>query len=119
MKIEVGMYCYNKTNRKLGIGEIISFQRNNNVNVRYKNDIELVSIGNLIASYNIIDLIDEDDYIRLDGRGIAYFQVVKTPYNKLAIDDRSWNELEDFENDEIIAIITKEQMKSMEYKVGE
>lgn len=31
MELEVGMYCYNKTNRKLGIGKIIDFQRNNNV----------------------------------------------------------------------------------------
>ena len=48
MKLEVGMYCYNKTNRKLGIGKIISFQRNNNVNIKYKNDIELVSVGNFL-----------------------------------------------------------------------
>ena len=45
MKLEVGMYCYNKTNRKMGIGQIISFQSNNNVNIRYKNDIELVSMA--------------------------------------------------------------------------
>lgn len=58
MKLEVGMYCYSKTNRKMGIGKIISFQSNNNINVKYKNDIELVSMGNLEASYNIIDLIE-------------------------------------------------------------
>ena len=37
--LSVGMYCYNKTNRKLGIGKIIDFQSNNNVNIRYKNSI--------------------------------------------------------------------------------
>ena len=63
MKLEVGMYCYNKTNRKLGIGKIINFQRNNNVNIRYKNDIELVSIGNVIANNEIISLIEVGDYI--------------------------------------------------------
>ena len=63
MKLEVGMYCYNKTNRKMGIGQIISFQSNNNVNIRYKNDIELVSMGNVIASQNIIDLIEVGDYV--------------------------------------------------------
>lgn len=59
MKLEVGMYCYNKTNRKQGIGKIISFQKNNNVNIRYENDIELVSIGNVVASDNVIDLIKD------------------------------------------------------------
>lgn len=63
MNLEVGMHCYNKTNRKLGIGKIISFQRNNNVNIKYKNDIELVSVGNIEASHNIIDLIEEGDYV--------------------------------------------------------
>ena len=61
--LELGMYCYNKMNRKLGIGQIISFQSNNNVNIRYKNDIEIVSIGNVIASHNIIDLIEVGDYV--------------------------------------------------------
>ena len=63
MKLKIGMYCYNKTNRKFGIGKIISFQ-SNNVNVRYKNDIELVNMGNIIASNNILNLIKVGDVIK-------------------------------------------------------
>ena len=37
-ELEVGMYCYNKTNRKMGIGKIISFQSNNNINVKSQKD---------------------------------------------------------------------------------
>ena len=103
MKLEVGMYCYNKTNRKLGIGEIISFQRNNNVNIKYKNDIELVSIGNIEASNNIIDLIEVGDYVN----GEKVYQE-----NGHLFVGNWW-----IENKNIKTIVTKEQFESMQYKV--
>ena len=119
-KLEVGMYCYNKTNRKMGIGKIISFQSNNNVNVRYKNDIELVSIGNLEASYNIIDLIEEKDYVNgvpVEGYYTRYDEE-KDDYIKIGIIT-----LEDYWKgtftsiEDIKSIVTKEQFESLEYKV--
>lgn len=119
MKLEVGMYCYNKTNRKLGIGKIISFQRNNNVNIKYKNDIELVSIGNLEASYNIIDLIEVGDVI-IDKEGHKYsinyeFEIdYNSEYSsyEITIDDYMTLFLKDG-----LSIVTKEQFESMQYKV--
>lgn len=71
-----------------------------------------------VASPNIIDLIEEYDYIKLDGWGnIKFWRVVKAPYGKLMIEDDGWNELENFENEKIIGIITHEQIESMEYKI--
>lgn len=70
------------------------------------------------SSPNIIDLVEEYDYIKLDGWGNKkLWRVVKAPYGKLMIEDDGWNELEDFEDEKIIGIITHEQMETMEYKI--
>ena len=123
MKLEVGMYCYNKTNRKLGIGKIISFQRNNNVNIKYKNDIELVSVGNIEASHNIIDLIGVGDFV--NGMRI----VAKDSDNRLYVaedlgqpyDREFYNGCFEYtlldERYKIKSIVTKEQFDSMKYEV--
>ena len=108
MKLEVGMYCYNKTNRKLGIGKIINFQRNNNVNIRYKNDIELVSIGNVIANNEIISLIEVGDYI--NGLPVRFVEEDRVDIGQA--EDYFW-----LKNQHIKSIVTKEQMEAMEYKV--
>ena len=122
MKLEVGMYCYDKTNRKLGIGKIINFQRNNNVNIRYKNDIELVSIGNVKASHNIIDLIEVGDYVN----GTKVTSISGTRYDKNDLHcycDYCQNEKTGkwlmIPAKDIKSIVTKEQFSQMEYKVVE
>lgn len=66
MKLELGMYCYDKTNRKYGIGKIIEIRQRNNYVIECKNGIVLVSCGNLVASHNIIDLIEVGDYVNGD-----------------------------------------------------
>ena len=110
MKLEVGMYCYNKTNRKLGIGKIINFQRNNNVNIRYKNDIELVSIGNVKANNEIISLIEIGDYV--NGLPVRFVEEDRVDIGQA--EDYLW-----LKNPHIKSIVTKEQMEAMEYKVVE
>ena len=35
-EIKEGMYCYDKTNRKLGIGKIVSYEKNGNYNILFK-----------------------------------------------------------------------------------
>ena len=105
--LSVGMYCYNKTNRKLGIGKIIEFQSNNNVNIRYKNSIELASIGNVIASFNIIDILEFGDYV--NG-----FPVIHKENDILKC-----GLLVQFKENEIKSIITKEMFSSMEYRLGD
>ena len=85
MKLEIGMYCYNKANRKMGIGRIVKFTEHNCYVIRYKNYFELVSAGNIVASFNPIDLIEYRDLlvpenpIKLYGRDIkvALFSPVR------------------------------------------
>ena len=36
MKLEAGMYCYEKNNRKVGIGKISAFEKHQNVVIVYK-----------------------------------------------------------------------------------
>ena len=114
MKLEVGMYCYNKTNRKLGIGKIIDFQSNNNVNIRYKNDIELVSIGNVIASFNIIDILEVGDVITTNN--------ICGEITKIDIENNKiWIACCDYETcsvKDIKSVVTKEMFSSMEYRLG-
>ena len=112
MKLEVGMYCYNKTNRKLGIGKIIDFQSNNNANIRYKNSIELASIGNVIASFNIIDILEVGDYV--NGKKIYSLGLTIGILNTINFEDGTFTIAED-----IKSVITHEQMEQMAYKVGE
>ena len=130
MKLEVGMYCYNKTNRKLGIGKIIDFQSNNNVNIRYKNSIELASIGNVIASFNIIDILECGDYLN----GFKVSKIERYDTNTIIkIGNSTFNVLEgekiytpSYDNnngyekiEKLKSIVTHEQMEKMAYKVGD
>lgn len=108
-KLEVGMYCYNKTNRKMGIGKIISFQSNNNINVKYKNDIELVSIGNLEASDYITELICVGDYV--NGN-----EIYKISWDSLGLILETTDYFKLREKD-IKSIVTKEQFSQMQYEV--
>lgn len=108
-KLEVGMYCYNKTNRKMGIGKIISFQSNNNINVKYKNDIELVSIGNLEASDYITELICVEDYV--NGN-----EIYKISWDSLGLILETTDYFKLREKD-IKSIVTKEMFSNVEYKV--
>ena len=117
MKLEVGMHCYNKTNRKLGIGRIVNFQGNNNVKISYKNDFGFSSTGNVIASFNIIDLIEEGDYV---NRHLVT-EVYLSGENKYIKLDNSYANGEGIRTYEenIKSVITHEQMEQMAYKVGE
>ena len=115
MKIDIGMYCYNKTNRKLGIGKIISFQCNNNANIKYKNDIELVSIGNVIASFDITDILEIGDYV--NGYPICEIVECENDTRAIVIDDDTKAIIWDKQG--IKSVITYEQMEQMAYKVGE
>ena len=117
MKLEVGMHCYNKTNRKLGKGRIVNFQGNNNVKISYKNDFGFSSTGNVIASFNIIDLIEEGDYV---NRHLVT-EVYLSGENKYIKLDNSYANGEGIRTYEenIKSVITHEQMEQMAYKVGE
>ena len=122
MKINKGMYCYDKSNRKAGIGKIIEFWKNNNVLIEYKNNINSVSKGNVVASFNIIDLIEVGDYV--NGN-----KVTKLGFDKLLLHCKTIEcHQEDlsrgyegvtfvYTNNDIKDVVTKEQFNSMKYVV--
>ncbi len=116
MNLETGMYCYNKLNRKLGIGQIISFQSNNNVNIRYKNDIELVSIGNVVASVNPIDLIEIGDYV--NGHKVILVNTSFT-YASVETETNGGAIAEIIPKKDIKTLLTKEQFENYCYKIGD
>ena len=76
----------------------------------YESESELAK-----ASHNIIDLIEENDYIRIISS--AFFEPVYYSYGKLVIRDDI--PIENYSNNFIAEVITHEQMKNMSYKVGE
>lgn len=90
------------------------------VDEKYKNSVGISAKKIAKHSFNIIDLIEEGDYIKLENRGERFYEVTTNYQGKLAIIDIGWNEYEQIDetyNDDIKSIITKEMMKSVEYKV--
>ena len=114
MKLEVGMYCYNKINRKFGIGKIIEIRQHNNYVIEYKNGIALISSGNVVASFNPIDLIEVGDYvngIRIDSLSSNRFTGAKAVESNLLENDIN-RKCYFFENEDIKTILTKEQFEN-------
>lgn len=117
MKLEIGMYCYNKTNRKFGVGKIVKFLSNNNVKISYKYDSEFSSKGNVIASFNIIDLIETGDYVNKHLVTDVYLSGERK-YIKL---DNSYANGEGIRiyEENIKTVVTREQFKNWEYRIGD
>lgn len=118
MNLEVGMYCYNKINRKSGIGKIVGFRENNNAVIEYKSGVVLTSIGNIVASYRLINLIEKGDYVNgylvnfvYKPNGEEVFRI------EIERDTLKGHIITKSEN--IKSIVTKEQFNSMKYVVGE
>ena len=117
MNLEIGIYCYDKSNRKSGIGKIIEFRKNNNAVIEYKSGVVLISVGNIIASHNLIDLIEVGDFV--NGMRI----VAKDSDNRLYVAEDLGQYNGCFERtilDEefkIKTIVAKEQFESMAYNV--
>lgn len=122
MKLEVGMYVRYKR-RSMGyyiepvdkIGKIINrvnesdiYELDNNNNI-FENDV-------VKASYNIIDILEVGDYVN----GLKITSVDKTfDGNKLIGLGKNFG-FSKFDNDyKITSIVTHEQMKQMEYRIGE
>lgn len=117
MKLEIGMFCYNKTKRKSGIGRIVNFQGNNNVKISYKNETEFSLTGNVIASFNIIDLIEEGDYVNRHLVTKVYLSGERK-YIKLDNSYTNGEGIRIYEED-IKTIVTHEQFKNREYRIGD
>ena len=122
MKLEVGMYI--KLDRCQGIRKIIDYDKEYNwfeldcdiadeygeyICVIHENDSDILK-----ASFNIIDLIEEGDYV--NGRLVCKNE--EENYLYLNGFDADGNYYEDSIKD-IKSIVTKEQFEQMSYKVGE
>ena len=114
MKINKGMYCYDKSNRKAGIGKIIEFWKNNNVLIEYKNNINSVSKGNVVASFNIIDLIEVGDYV--NGYKVLFIDAFFGEGKNVKCINNEEERVCFYEED-IKDIVTKEQFNSCKYVI--
>jgi hypothetical protein len=125
MKLEVGMYVRTENGyiRKcvtVDLEDIDSYELDDFIPNEYGDFINWLNEDELNryilkASHNIIDLIEENDYIRIVTS--AYFEPVYYSYGKLVIRDDI--DISKYTNKFIAEVITHEQMKSMSYKVGE
>lgn len=115
MKLEVGMYAYSKHSRDYGIGKIVKIHTNGfthqEVEIQYKDVKISTRYDYVIASHNIIDLIEIGDYVN----GLLVIDKYYDYANKeWRLNDR--NGLICTEKD-IKSIVTKEQFESMQYEV--
>lgn len=129
MKLEVGQFVRTKDGT---IGKIIAIDLAKPRQEKYPNhpskkhwrDKILISCHkgwrttqNIIkASYNIIDILEEGDYV--NG---CYIQEIKSLKDNVMVCmlDSDYEFLSKITNNEIETIVTKEQMEQMEYKIGE
>lgn len=111
MEISKSMFCYDKTNRKAGIGKIVDFKKNNNVFIEHKNDVNSVSKGNVVASFDIIDLIEPGDFI--NGYKVTY---IDKDNQIIRVDGFGWG-TNIIRKDNIKNIVIKEQFESKKYEV--
>ena len=91
-----------------------------NVDIPYKYSQGISAKKIKSHSPNIIDLIEEGDYIQLEDRGKRFYEVTTDYQGKLAIIDIGWNEYEEIDetyNQDIKSIVTKEQFKKVKYEV--
>lgn len=79
-----------------------------------KDDLERI----IKASYNIIDILEEEDYVStITGECAVIIGVYNDVNDKKYL--RLCNCIGEYYEDDIKSIITHEQMEQMEYKVGE
>ena len=77
---------------------------------------------NVKSSPNIIDILEENDFVQMEDRGKRFYEIEKDYTNKLSLRDIGWDEYEELDETnipEIVSIISHEQMEQMAYKVGE
>lgn len=111
MKLEIGMYV--RTKRGL-IGQIVRINKDSvaiEFNKMWQDQIRLENI--IKASFNIIDLIKEGDYV--NGKEVYSIGLAKAIYNIINFKDGTFI----INYDEVKSIVTKEQFEKLKYKVGD
>lgn len=120
MKLEVGMYARYEYENVIYIGKITFISETMGFEEKlmfsFDNCIEEIYKENIVnASYNIIDILEEGDYVNGDKVikifNPMFLSIGELPYI-ITINGK-------YDEQEIETIVTHEQMEQMEYKVGE
>ncbi len=127
-ELEVGMWAYSKTCRDYGIGKIVNVTENGQgfkgdlIDIQYKYSEHAIENQDVVASYNIIDLIEVGDYVN----GYKVYEADKVCHRITLNGSDDGNEFRLTylrpalgKNMGIKSIITKEQFDSMKYVVGD
>lgn len=115
MKLEVGMHAYSKKCRDYGIGKIVNITegglgfKGDLIDIQYRHSKHAIENHDIIASFNIVDLIEAGDYV--NG---AKVNRLKKDY---IVIHEIWSGREYLSNEEIKTIVTKEQFGYVSYKI--
>ena len=130
MKLEVGQFVRLKSGYICKIININDFREPNmkyGVEANYLKDVMFIGDDDVVkASYNIIDILECGDIIKLfmeddiDGEDTNIFELIAINYNDNEIGVfNSDFQIEFFPIENLRGILTHEQMEQMAYKVGE
>ena len=130
MKLEVGQFARLKSGYICKIININDFREPNmkyGVEANYLKDIMFIGDDDIVkASYNIIDILECGDIIKLfmeddiDEEDTNIFELIAINYNDNEIGVfNSDFQIEFFPIENLRGILTHEQMEQMAYKVGE
>lgn len=127
-ELKVGMWAYSKTCRDYGIGKIVNVTENGQgfkgdlIDIQYKYSEHAIENQDVVASYNIIDLIEVGDYVN----GYKVYEADKVCHRITLNGSDDGNEFRLTylrpalgKNMGIKSIVTKEQFDSMKYVVGD
>ena len=121
MKLEVGQFARLKSGYICKIININDFREPNmkyGVEANYLKDVMFIGDDDIVkASYNIIDILEEGDYV--NGDKIGYIDDCECTMREYYYDYENPNEDVGHWQEEIKSITTHEQMEQMAYKVGE
>lgn len=119
--LSVGMYVRYKpllSSKYVKINKIKEIEEKENCLHIWLEDKDLITEKYLIkASYNIIDILEEGDYV--NGDKIEYIDDCKGAMREFYYDYENPNDDVGHWQEEIKSVITHEQMEQMAYKVGE
>ena len=130
MKLEVGQFARLKSGYICKIININDFREPNmkyGVEANYLKDVMFIGDDDVVkASYNIIDILECGDIIKLfmeddiDGEDTNIFELIAINYNDNEIGVfNSDFQIEFFPIENLRGILTHEQMEQMAYKVGD
>lgn len=115
MDIKVGMHCYVKYRRELGIGKIVSINNSQHedwsVDIQFKKHKENFRYYSVIASLDTTDLIQVGDYVN----GLLVEEIYDYEDGSRTI--VTIDGFDDYDEDNIKSIVTKEQFEAVQYSL--